>query len=160
MVEYLPLRRMLLQKDQSWRTIRWPLPLGERRDIPGDVTIHVSAIRRLELNPTFDQRTWFAVEKEKRKLVQATRPGTGRCTLIMAAQCEKHTDVRDWRTRLWFLTPGPKAIASELLPKHSTSYSVVFGIGRLTLFAFSSREWNTSSNTLSGHIRGDTLRVH
>ncbi|OJJ98656.1 hypothetical protein ASPACDRAFT_52900 [Aspergillus aculeatus ATCC 16872] len=50
MIEYLPLRRVLLQRDQSWRVVRWPPPLGERRDIPADAKIHVSAIRRLKTN--------------------------------------------------------------------------------------------------------------
>ncbi|KAJ5653059.1 hypothetical protein N7490_000062 [Penicillium lividum] len=68
MVEYLPLRRMLLQKDQSWRPIRWPLPLGERRDIPGDATIHVSAIRRLEVNPTYRPKNLIRGGKGKEKI--------------------------------------------------------------------------------------------
>ncbi|KAE8355188.1 hypothetical protein BDV28DRAFT_129468 [Aspergillus coremiiformis] len=48
MMEYLPFRRMDLQKDGSWKPIRWPLPCGEVRDIPDDAQIHVSAIRRLQ----------------------------------------------------------------------------------------------------------------
>ncbi|BAE57913.1 hypothetical protein F9C07_1289606 [Aspergillus flavus] len=47
MMEYLPFRRMDLQKNGSWKPIRWPLPCGEVRDIPDDAQIHVSAIRRL-----------------------------------------------------------------------------------------------------------------
>ncbi|KAE8381327.1 hypothetical protein BDV26DRAFT_278893 [Aspergillus bertholletiae] len=50
MMEYMPFRRMDLQDDGSWKPIRWPLPCGEVRDIPGDAKIHVSAINRLKLN--------------------------------------------------------------------------------------------------------------
>lgn len=68
MVEYLPLRRVLLQKDQSWRVIRWPLPLGERRDIPEDATIHVSALRRLKANSNYRPKNLIRGGREgKRK---------------------------------------------------------------------------------------------
>lgn len=59
MVEYLPLRRMLLQKDQSWRVIRWPPPLGEKRDIPENATIHVSALRRLKADSNYRPKNLF-----------------------------------------------------------------------------------------------------
>ena len=48
MMEYLPFRRMDLQPDGSWKSISWPLPKGEVRDIPEDAWIHHSAIRRME----------------------------------------------------------------------------------------------------------------
>ena len=47
-MEYLPFRRMDLQSDGSWKSISWPLPKGEVRDIPEDARIHHSAIRRME----------------------------------------------------------------------------------------------------------------
>ncbi|RAL01757.1 T6SS phospholipase effector Tle1-like catalytic domain-containing protein [Aspergillus ibericus CBS 121593] len=53
LMEYLPFRRMDLQKDGSWKPIRWPLPCGEVRDIPDDAQIHVSAIRRMQANPEY-----------------------------------------------------------------------------------------------------------
>lgn len=46
-MEYLPLRRMDLQDDGSWKPITWPLPKGEVRDIPDDVVVHNSVIRRM-----------------------------------------------------------------------------------------------------------------
>jgi Uncharacterized alpha/beta hydrolase domain (DUF2235) len=48
-MEYLPFRRMDLLPDGSgrWRVIRWPLPMGEVRDIPDDARIHGSVIARL-----------------------------------------------------------------------------------------------------------------
>ncbi|PWY90209.1 hypothetical protein BO70DRAFT_136678 [Aspergillus heteromorphus CBS 117.55] len=52
-MEYLPFRRMDLQKDGSWKPIRWPLPCGEVRDIPDDAQIHVSALRRMQVNPNY-----------------------------------------------------------------------------------------------------------
>lgn len=48
MMEYLPFRRMDLQADGSWKSVSWPLPKGEVRDIPEGAWIHYSAIRRME----------------------------------------------------------------------------------------------------------------
>ncbi|KAJ5752512.1 hypothetical protein N7520_009429 [Penicillium odoratum] len=53
LMEYLPFRRMDLQADGSWKPIRWPLPCGEVRDIPDDAQIHVSAIHRMQIDPTY-----------------------------------------------------------------------------------------------------------
>ncbi|KAE8145098.1 hypothetical protein BDV25DRAFT_165405 [Aspergillus avenaceus] len=53
LMEYLPFRRMDLQKDGSWKPIRWPLPCGEVRDIPSDAQIHVSALRRMYSDPNY-----------------------------------------------------------------------------------------------------------
>jgi len=53
MMEYLPFRRMDLQKDGSWKAIRWPLPMGEVRDIPDDAKIHNSVIRRMKADPNY-----------------------------------------------------------------------------------------------------------
>ncbi|KNG85718.1 hypothetical protein ANOM_006735 [Aspergillus nomiae NRRL 13137] len=53
MMEYLPFRRMDLQKDGSWKPIRWPLPCGEVRDIPNNAQIHVSAIRRMHMDENY-----------------------------------------------------------------------------------------------------------
>lgn len=38
LMEYLPFQRMDLHNGQ-WKAIRWPLPLGEVRDIPDDVKV-------------------------------------------------------------------------------------------------------------------------
>ncbi|KAK3317598.1 hypothetical protein B0T19DRAFT_362797 [Cercophora scortea] len=47
-MECLPFRRMDLQEDGSWKPIRWPLPFGEVRDVPSNVRVHGSVIRRLK----------------------------------------------------------------------------------------------------------------
>ena len=52
-MEWLPFRRMDLQPDGSWMSIRWPLPKGETRDIPDDAWIHISAIHRMETDPKY-----------------------------------------------------------------------------------------------------------
>lgn len=52
-MEYLPFRRMDLQPDGSWKAIRWPLPMGETRDIPSNAQIHRSVIRRMQTNPDY-----------------------------------------------------------------------------------------------------------
>lgn len=52
-MEYLPFRRMDLQEDGSWKSITWPLPKGEVRDIPADAIIHSSVIRRMEADPEY-----------------------------------------------------------------------------------------------------------
>lgn len=49
-MEYMPFRRMDLQSDGSWKPIRWPLPCGEVRDIPDNVRVHGSVIRRMHLD--------------------------------------------------------------------------------------------------------------
>ena len=51
-MEWLPFRRMDLQPDGSWKAISWPLPRGEVRDIPENVKIHCSVIKRMEADPT------------------------------------------------------------------------------------------------------------
>jgi len=53
LMEYLPFRRMDLQRDGSWKAIRWPLPMGEVRDIPDEVKIHNSVIRRMNADPNY-----------------------------------------------------------------------------------------------------------
>lgn len=47
-MEYMPFRRMDLQADGTWKPIRWPLPCGEVRDIPDNVRVHGSVIRRMK----------------------------------------------------------------------------------------------------------------
>jgi hypothetical protein len=51
-MEYLPFRRMDLQPDGSWKAIIWPLPRGEVRDIPENVKVHCSVIKRMQADPT------------------------------------------------------------------------------------------------------------
>lgn len=65
LVEYLPFRRMSLRKDGSWKSIRWPLPLGETRDIPKDAVIHGSAFRRMEADPNYRPKNLVAKQKAK-----------------------------------------------------------------------------------------------
>lgn len=50
-MEYLPFRRMDLQPDGSWKAIIWPLPCGEVRDIPDNVKIHCSVLKRMQADP-------------------------------------------------------------------------------------------------------------
>ena len=52
-MEYLPFRRMDLQPDGTWKAIRWPLPMGETRDIPHNAQIHHSVIKRMQANPDY-----------------------------------------------------------------------------------------------------------
>lgn len=52
-MEYMPFRRMDLQSDGSWKPIRWPLPCGEVRDIPDNVRVHGSVIRRMHLDESY-----------------------------------------------------------------------------------------------------------
>ncbi|RDA86963.1 hypothetical protein CP532_6704, partial [Ophiocordyceps camponoti-leonardi (nom. inval.)] len=52
-MELMPFRRMDLQHDGSWKPIRWPLPRGEVRDIPPNVRVHGSVIRRLQQDETY-----------------------------------------------------------------------------------------------------------
>lgn len=53
LMEYLPFRRMDLQSDGTWKSIRWPLPMGETRDIPNNSKIHTSVIRRMKANEEY-----------------------------------------------------------------------------------------------------------
>lgn len=53
MMEYLPFRRMDLQPDGSWKSIIWPLPCGEVRDIPETAKVHNSVIRRMRADPKY-----------------------------------------------------------------------------------------------------------
>lgn len=53
MMEYIPFRRMDLQPDGTWKPIRWPLPGGEVRDIPDDVKVHGSVIRRMRADKEY-----------------------------------------------------------------------------------------------------------
>lgn len=52
-MEYLPFRRMDLQADGSWKSIRWPLPKGEVRDVPDDVVVHNSVIKRMKADERY-----------------------------------------------------------------------------------------------------------
>ena len=52
-MEYLPFRRMDLQPDGSWKSISWPLPKGEVRDMPEDAKVHNSALRRMEVDENY-----------------------------------------------------------------------------------------------------------
>lgn len=52
-MEWMPFRRMDLQDDGSWSPIRWPLPRGEVRDVPDNVRVHGSVIRRMQRDETY-----------------------------------------------------------------------------------------------------------
>ncbi|KAK3109846.1 hypothetical protein LTR53_016465 [Teratosphaeriaceae sp. CCFEE 6253] len=52
-VEWLPLKRMDLRPDGSWRPINWPLPRGETRDMPDEALVHASVIRRMQADATY-----------------------------------------------------------------------------------------------------------
>jgi hypothetical protein len=52
-MEYLPFRRMDLQDDGSWKSITWPLPKGEVRDIPEGVVVHNSVLRRMHAHEKY-----------------------------------------------------------------------------------------------------------
>ncbi|CAK7275586.1 hypothetical protein SEPCBS57363_006778 [Sporothrix epigloea] len=52
-MEYMPFRRMDLQADGSWKPIRWPLPCGEVRDVPENVFVHCSVLRRMRQDPSY-----------------------------------------------------------------------------------------------------------
>ncbi|PHH66009.1 hypothetical protein CDD81_534 [Ophiocordyceps australis] len=52
-MEWLPFRRMDLQPDGSWKPIAWPLPRGEVRDVPPNVRVHGSVIRRLKEDKSY-----------------------------------------------------------------------------------------------------------
>ncbi|KAL7929371.1 hypothetical protein V8C35DRAFT_315836 [Trichoderma chlorosporum] len=53
MMEWMPFRRMDLQADGTWKPINWPLPRGEVRDIPNNVRVHGSVIRRMKMDETY-----------------------------------------------------------------------------------------------------------
>ncbi|TPX14789.1 uncharacterized protein E0L32_005184 [Thyridium curvatum] len=53
LMEYMPFRRMDLQEDGSWRPIRWPLPCGEVRDVPDNVRVHGSVVRRMRRDESY-----------------------------------------------------------------------------------------------------------
>ncbi|KAM0263004.1 hypothetical protein ACHAQJ_001382 [Trichoderma viride] len=52
-MEWMPFRRMDLQADGTWKPINWPLPRGEVRDIPNDVRVHGSVIRRMKQDKSY-----------------------------------------------------------------------------------------------------------
>lgn len=47
-MEYMPFVRMDLKSNGSWEPIRWPLPRGEVRDVPDNIRVHGSVIRRMK----------------------------------------------------------------------------------------------------------------
>lgn len=52
-MEWMPFRRMDLQADGTWKPINWPLPRGEVRDIPNNVRVHGSVIRRMKMDASY-----------------------------------------------------------------------------------------------------------
>ena len=53
LMEYLPFRRMDLQHDGTWKSIRWPLPKSEVRYMPNHAVVHASVLRRMEADPAY-----------------------------------------------------------------------------------------------------------
>ncbi|KAK7510647.1 uncharacterized protein IWZ02DRAFT_111779 [Phyllosticta citriasiana] len=53
LMEWIPFRRMDLCEDGSWKSITWPLPKGEVRDVPMDVLVHHSVIKRMQHDPDY-----------------------------------------------------------------------------------------------------------
>ncbi len=53
LMEYLPMRRMDLQPDGSWKPISWPLPRGETRDMPDNALVHSSVIHRMQQDSSY-----------------------------------------------------------------------------------------------------------
>jgi uncharacterized protein (DUF2235 family) len=53
MMEYMPFRRLDLRADGTWRSIRWPLPCGEVRDVPDNARVHGSVIRRMQMDASY-----------------------------------------------------------------------------------------------------------
>ncbi|RAH63521.1 hypothetical protein BO85DRAFT_360409 [Aspergillus piperis CBS 112811] len=66
-VEYLPFRRLALQPDGSWKPVRWPLPLGEKRDLPKGAKVHGSVIRRMKANQDYRPENLLRDGKGKNK---------------------------------------------------------------------------------------------
>lgn len=52
-MEYLPFRRMDMKPDGTWGPISWPLPRGEVRDVPANVRVHGSVIRRMKMDENY-----------------------------------------------------------------------------------------------------------
>ncbi|KAI9369429.1 hypothetical protein BJX61DRAFT_148610 [Aspergillus egyptiacus] len=63
--EYVPFRRLAMQLDGSWKPVRWPLPCGERRDLPKDAKVHGSVFRRMEANPNYRPENLLREGKER-----------------------------------------------------------------------------------------------
>jgi uncharacterized protein (DUF2235 family) len=53
LMEWMPFQRMDLRSDGSWAPIRWPLPRGEVRDIPDNVRVHGSVLRRMKMDEKY-----------------------------------------------------------------------------------------------------------
>ncbi|KAJ5982136.1 hypothetical protein N7451_012236 [Penicillium sp. IBT 35674x] len=89
-LEYLPIRRMLLEQDEVWNAVRWPLPRGEARSIPADANIHGSAIRRMQAKPTY--RPANLIEgKLRKKLRPGCEIGKWEVYKHRGIQCARHT---------------------------------------------------------------------
>ena len=52
-MEWMPFTRMDLKANGSWEPIRWPLPRGETRDVPDNIRVHGSVLRRLKEDPSY-----------------------------------------------------------------------------------------------------------
>lgn len=52
-MEHIPFRRLAFLADGSSKPVHWPPNNGRARVLPSDATVHVSAMRRVELNPEY-----------------------------------------------------------------------------------------------------------
>lgn len=96
--EYLPFRRMGLQDDGSWRPVRWPLPLGERRDLPKKAKVHGSVISRMKANPNYRPENLLRDGKRKKKRplehgIDAWEVHANRGCTVRETYCRKSTKV-------------------------------------------------------------------
>ena len=82
-MEFLPFRRMDLQPDNSWKSISWPLPKGEVRDIPEGAWIHTSALKRMHSNHDYRPGNLIIGGGGRGVRVAPTRYGIGEWEVLM-----------------------------------------------------------------------------
>jgi hypothetical protein len=52
-MEHIPFRRLAFRADGSSKPVHWPPNRGQARVLPSDAKVHISAMRRVELNPEY-----------------------------------------------------------------------------------------------------------
>ncbi|KAI5807751.1 hypothetical protein DFH27DRAFT_479524 [Peziza echinospora] len=98
LMEYLPFRRMDLQPDGSWKSIAWPLPRGEVRDVPEHAKIHCSVLVRMEMDEKY-------------------RPGN---LLVGGGGRGVRVAPKDCGTGDWLVIREPGSLLGEVLVKKSS----------------------------------------
>lgn len=53
LMEHIPFRRLAYRADGSSKVVHWPLNRGRSRVLPSDALVHVSAMRRVEVDPDY-----------------------------------------------------------------------------------------------------------